>query len=55
MMVTACIVFDVTIYPLIIWFLFIDVPEFLQPGSQHLFKGERRTAQGRVTMKMLSG
>lgn len=33
MMVSACVVFDVAIYPLMIWFLFIDVPDFLQPPS----------------------
>jgi len=31
MMVSACIVFDVAIYPLMIYFLFIDVPDFLKP------------------------
>ncbi|CAE7219516.1 hypothetical protein AK812_SmicGene30570 [Symbiodinium microadriaticum] len=30
LLLSACIVFDVTIYPLMIWFLFIDVPAFLQ-------------------------
>jgi hypothetical protein len=34
MMVSACIVFDVAIYPLMIYFLFIDVPDFLKQGSQ---------------------
>ena len=29
-MVSACIIFDVAIYPLMIWFLFIDVPDFLK-------------------------
>eukprot|EP00434_Breviolum_minutum_P024618 symbB.v1.2.021739.t1/scaffold1896.1/size96813/10 len=33
MMVSACVVFDVAIYPLMIWFLFIDVPDFLRPPS----------------------
>eukprot|EP00440_Ansanella_granifera_P049839 gb/GFBE01054015.1/.p1 GENE.gb/GFBE01054015.1/~~gb/GFBE01054015.1/.p1 ORF type:complete len:269 (+),score=45.98 gb/GFBE01054015.1/:1-807(+) len=27
----GCLVFDLTVYPLMIWILFIDVPEFLQP------------------------
>lgn len=30
MMVSACIIFDIAIYPLMIWFLFIDIPEFLR-------------------------
>ncbi|CAE7661873.1 unnamed protein product [Symbiodinium pilosum] len=30
LLLSACIVFDVTVYPLMIWFLFIDVPAFLQ-------------------------
>ncbi|CAJ1363918.1 unnamed protein product [Effrenium voratum] len=33
-LLSACIIFDVTIYPLMIWFLFIDVPAFLQPPPQ---------------------
>lgn len=33
MMVSACIVFDVAIYPLMIYFLFIDVPDFLKSPS----------------------
>mmetsp|Transcript_9578 Transcript_9578/g.17792 ORF Transcript_9578/g.17792 Transcript_9578/m.17792 type:complete len:278 (+) Transcript_9578:51-884(+) len=30
-LLSACVVFDVTIYPLMIYVLFIDVPDFLQP------------------------
>lgn len=48
MMVSACIVFDVAIYPLMIWFLFIDVPDFLR-SLGHFREGKptkARTFQG---------
>ncbi len=44
MMVSACVVFDVAIYPLMIWFLFIDVPDFLQ-SLGHFWKGNLRTPE----------
>eukprot|EP00438_Fugacium_kawagutii_P035418 Skav202008 [mRNA] locus=scaffold1829:92889:103669:- [translate_table: standard] len=51
MMVSACIVFDVAIYPLMIWFLFIDVPDFLKLGPK---KAQIRKLQSCIVIACIS-